>query len=529
MFLIGGVCSTALMAQRDSIPDWSTLSDAYLDKNWLTSHNPAGLGAWKQGVKSDIQLSGRGGFGGLKNYFSSTSETTFGAEASSLARLSESVVVVGRVGYLSKTSKDLAGSYFIDPTHTPFDLIEYTDDNAGDKHLEELYLEGGVGVDLARWLAVGASLDYKASSYAKRKDLRHINSLMDLSLRLGGVFHIGEHFDIGANYHYRRRNETLLLSTYGTQDKTFVSLLSYGGFFGKQEVFGEIGYTKENETKPLFEQYHGADVQVVWRKGRWEWFNEASFSMRSGYYGDPSHSTVVYANHDGNELSYRTGLTLSQGGNAHTLGMTFGRGHVENRENIYVFRNEESGRDYIEYLGERETGERTLSKLLLDYTARLGIHEGLPRWVTSFEASFNNRNTRASNYPDYRRQDISWWRTRAEGTRNFLSKGNCWMLSLRVLYGGGTGAAYNDGRYGTSTDDSALTRTRNDLLMQEWEYLTSTQLGGGLGLGFSRLFLKNKVQGYARVEYDVCKALNTRYLADGGMRHNVAITLGCTF
>lgn len=528
LVLTGGVCHTALSAQTDSTFSWSTLRDVRLDRNWLNSENPAGLHAFGQGTESEIVLYGKGEYGGLKDYFRSKNEMTFGVEASSVARLSKLVVVDGKVGYRHTTAKALAASYFINPMQTPFDLLEFTDENAGDKTLEELYLQGRVGVTPARCFSLGASMDYMAANYSKQRDLRHVNSLMDMRLVVGGMVHLGERVDIGLNYVYRRRNETLLLSTYGTQDKTFLSFLSYGAFFGKQETFGEIGYTKENENKPLFDSRHGANLQIAWRIGNVEWLNEVEFMLRSGYYGDPSYSTVVYSNHQGHDLSYRGLLTFATRCDAHRFGLRYAKEHVANTENIYSYKNEETGRDYIEYLGEREVGKRTRNSITMEYVGRYGIKQGMAMWEAMAEASLDNRTTRASNYPDYRRQNISWWRLKAMGTRNFLSGINCYSLSVSASYGGGSGQPCADGRYGSDTSGEALTRTRNDLLMQEWEFLASTKLGAGIGFTYSRAMWKGKVRGNVGLAYDMCKALGTSHL-DGTMRHTVSLRLGCNF
>ena len=528
LVLTGGVCHTALSAQTDSTFNWSTLRDVRLDRNWLNSENPAGLHAFGQGTESEIVLYGKGEYGGLKDYFRSKNEMTFGVEASSVARLSKLVVVDGKVGYRHTTAKALAASYFINPMQTPFDLLEFTDENAGDKTLEELYLQGRVGVTPARCFSLGASMDYMAANYSKQRDLRHVNSLMDMRLVVGGMVHLGERVDIGLNYVYRRRNETLLLSTYGTQDKTFLSFLSYGAFFGKQETFGEIGYTKENENKPLFDSRHGANLQIAWRIGNVEWLNEVEFMLRSGYYGDPSYSTVVYSNHQGHDLSYRGLLTFATRCDAHRFGLRYAKEHVANTENIYSYKNEETGRDYIEYLGEREVGKRTRNSITMEYVGRYGIKQGMAMWEAMAEASLDNRTTRASNYPDYRRQNISWWRLKAMGTRNFLSGINCYSLSVSASYGGGSGQPCADGRYGSDTSGEALTRTRNDLLMQEWEFLASTKLGAGIGFTYSRAMWKGKVRGNVGLAYDMCKALGTSHL-DGTMRHTVSLRLGCNF
>ena len=518
----------ALGTPTDSTFNWSTLRDVRLGENWLNSVNPAGLHAFGHGAESEIVLLGEGRYGGLKNYFSSKNELAFGVEASSVARLSKLVVVDGKVGYRHTTARALAASYFINPMQTPFDLLEFTDENAGGKTLEELYLQGRVGVTPARCLSLGASMDYMAASYSKQRDLRHVNSLMDLHLVVGGMVHLGERVDIGLNYVYRRRNETLLLSTYGTQDKTFLSLLSYGAFFGKQETFGEIGYTKENENKPLFDSRHGANLQIAWLIGNVEWLNEVGFMLRSGYYGNPSHSTVVYSTHQGHDLSYRGLLTFATRCNAHRFGLRYAKEYVANTENIYSYKNEEAGRDYIEYHGEREVGKRTRNSITMEYIGRYAIKQGMARWEAIAEASLDNRTTRASNYPDYRRQNISWWRLKTMGTRNFLSGINCYSLSVSASYGGGSGQPCMDGRYGPAASGEALTRTRNDLLMQEWEFLASTQLGVGIGFTYSRAMWKGKVRGNAGIAYDMCKALGTSHL-DGTMRHTVSFRLGCNF
>ena len=114
------------------------------------------------------------------------------------------------------------------------------------------------------------------------------------------------------------------------------------------------------------------------------------------------------------------------------------------------------------------------------------------------------------------------------GTRNFLSGINCYSLSVSASYGGGSGEPCADGRYGSATSGEALTRTRNDLLMQEWEFLASTKLGAGIGFTYSRAMWKGKVRGNVGLAYDMCKALGTRYL-NGDMRHTVSIRLGCNF
>lgn len=527
--LTGGASASACRAQTASTPEWREWRELRLDNGWFESENAAGLLAFDAGALSEVTLGGTLEQGGLKPYYASEEVREFGAGAASLCRLSERVAVRGEVSYRRLSAKRLAGSYFIDPTETPFDLVEYTDENPGDKQLEEYRIFGGVGARLARGFALGVSFDYTAADYAKHKDLRHTNSLMDLVFVFGGAFRLGERVSLGIDYRYRRRNETLLLSSYGTQDKRFVSLLDYGAFFGKQEIFGEVGYTKENENKPLFEEYRGAALQLSWRiADRLAWFCEAGFRRRSGYYGDPSHATVVYAEHEGGSLFCKGVLTLSGSRSAHTLLLDWSRDQVENVENIYVYRNEETGRSYIEYLGEREVGERTRRSLKARYTGRFGLLGGLPRWQASLEASLDRRETKASNYPDYRRQTLTWWRVTASAARNIPAGRNCYTVSLSGSCGAGAGAACRDGRYASADGSEALTRTRDDLLMQEWEYLTAPRAGAGIDAGYSRLLGDRGYRICVALRCELHKAFDTGFSGDA-MRRVVSLRLGCRF
>ncbi len=526
--LTGGVLHSACRAQTAPQP-WAAWSDLKLDSGWLQSGNAAGLTVFGKGAASEVSLYGGIERGGLKPWYASDDVREFGAEAVSLCRLSKRVAVRGEVGYRNRMSRNLAGSYFIDPACTPFDIVEYDEENRGDKRLEEYRLSGGVGADLTRWLTLGASFGYTAANYAKHKDLRHTNSLMDLEFAFGARLRLGKRVGAGANYLYRRRNETLLLASYGTQDQRFVSLLDYGAFFGKQEIFGEVGYTKQSENKPLFDRRHGASLQLSWRLAeRFEWPGEAGFRLRDGYYGNPSHATVVYAEHEGGQWFCKGVFTLSGRRSAHTLVVDWSRDEVENSENIYGYRNEETGRNCIDYLGRREVGSRTRHTLEAHYTGRFGLEEGLPRWRASLEASLDRRETKASNYPDYRRQDLSWWHLKASAARNIRSGRNCCTVALSGCCGAGSGEVSSDGRYASTGDGEALTRTRDDLLMQEWEYLTAMRVGAGVEAGYSRWLGSRGYRLCVALRYDLLKAFDTEFLG-GAVRHAATIRIGCRF
>ena len=134
--------------------------------------------------------------------------------------------------------KNMLGSVFINPERKPFDLSEDSLTNPGNKHRDTYNLVGAVGIDLWRGLAVGAKVDYTAANYAKYKDLRHRNSLMQLNLSLGIAAPIGKKWMLGANYIYGRSTESLRFVTYGKTEKVYKTLVDYGAFTGEVEQFG---------------------------------------------------------------------------------------------------------------------------------------------------------------------------------------------------------------------------------------------------------------------------------------------------
>lgn len=434
----GGASGSALSAQNRDTTSWQRFEEIARWDAWLQSDNAAGLVMLPPLRMSWIALSAVGERGSLRDDSDAEGSVRIGAGAGSCLRAGNRTTLCGGVQYDRFSGQGMSGSYFIDPQQTPFDLVEYTTDNPGRKQLERYRLSGAAGYALNRRFAAGIRCDYATANYAKRKDLRHINSLLDLEIGPALLVRIGPHFALGVNYAYRRRVESLLLQVYGKTDRVYESLLDYGARFGKREVFGENGYTKENEAKPLFDRYHGAALQLDWRPHRGvSLFGQVAFRTRKGYYGRPSPSTIVYSNHSGSEISCVGQLVCDAGPHRHLLRLELERREVANRENIYTNQNEELGRSYIRYLGEADVGNRTRQSATLLYTGQFGVKRELPVWQVTLDGRVEQRQILAVNYPDYRRQQLTWWHLRAEGLRHLLRGRNLWSCSLGADTGPG--------------------------------------------------------------------------------------------
>ena len=229
---------------------------------WLTSQNAAGLARLATASIAEAELSLTKGRGGLTNYDQSPDMLQADVSVEAFSRLSRRAVAYGGITYGNFSGDDMAGSAFIYPDRRPFGIVEDSLTNTGTKHRDTYHLTGAVGIDLWHGMAIGLKMDYTAANYAKYKDLRHKNKLMDMTLTAGFYAPVSSWLSLGANYLYRRNTESLTFSLYGRTDKVYQSLIDYGCFMGRVEQFGGSGYTDKSWEMPLAEDDNGASVQL---------------------------------------------------------------------------------------------------------------------------------------------------------------------------------------------------------------------------------------------------------------------------
>ena len=525
----GAVSTSAALAQSaDKGVDWRDMTLVKQTQPWLHSENAAGLTNIPAERLSFGELYLDKSNGDLKNYYQSANSYNWGLTAESIYSLNKGVMLYGKVSYDNFTGKQMTGSTFINPENTPFDIVEYTEDNAGKKNKETYNLVGAIGANLYKGLNFGVKFDFSAANYAKYKDLRHQNKLMDMNITAGLTYELSPSLQIGANYYYRRSTEGLYFKTYGTTDKVYKSLINYGGFFGKLETFGENGYTKETEEKPLFDQYHGGAFQLDWKiNDKLSWYNQLSYKSRSGYYGRKTAYTVVYSNHDGSEFAYNTALTLRDKKNIHSLGIALLDNKLDNRENIYRSENESGGGSDIAYYGDIDVTSKKQYGASVSYTANLGVSNNVPLWTVEADASLTERDLTASVYPYYRKQKLSIFDASMNFGRNFIKSRDMYSVTIGAGYRFGNGDKYVDGTYATPTESQSSPKTTDIYLNEEYEYLTASQVKAAVGLKYTRALNPN-VNLYTAANYAVGKAFDTEYLGNG-MRHDFKLAIGCTF
>lgn len=528
--LAGGAYSSAFAAS--AVPDaseWREIRHIQELNPWLESENAAGLLTVSASKRFEALLYADKGKGGWVDYYQSPNSLEMGAQVESFYPFSPSVVLYGKVDYSSFTGKNMGGSYFIDPTQTPFDMVEYTDDNRGTKKRETYNLKGGVGVRLSQRFTAGAEASYTSANYAKQKDLRHVNDLLDMRVSAGLIYKPHPDFQMGANYGYRRRVEGLLFDTYSQSDEIFYTLVSHGAFFGQREAFGENGYTKEYEDKPLIDKYHGGALQADWRlSGRVSLFCEFGYQWRSGQYGTKSPSSVVYSQHNAGLLSCKAALTVVQKKNRHLFRLSYDRELLHNSENIYRYENESGGKTDVAYYGSLDVAEHVKSRITASYTGYLGQRHGVPVWIVRVALDHYRREQTASRHPYYRLQRLHTSAVRLALERNFIAGRDCYNIRLGGGYGFGGGDRNIDGTYATPSADQSPPKTMDTFLRHEFEYLTAGQVKGEIAFQYARQVGGKGLRLFGTLCYGIAHALEAEHVPERN-HHGIRIALGCAF
>ena len=446
--------------------------------------------------------------GDFVNFNQSDNAYRVGMKTESYFRLNDRIMLYGMRSYGMDRGKNMSGSAFIAPDEAPFDLVEMTDTCAGSKRLEAYKLSGGVAYQLNSKVSLGGKIFYQTSNYAKFKDLRHQNSRMDLSVDLGATYTPWSWITFGLSYTYNRQNESVGFGVYGNTDRQYYTLINYGGFIGRKEAFGESGYT--SDTTPLFTQSHGGGVQLLFNlNDNMKWFNEFRYSNADGRFGTGDDRDIIYSTHEVKTLNYQSKFIYQQNKDTHAVELAFNKISTTNFENNYKESTDENGVSQIVYYGKNEMLDRSVLNGTVSYTFyRNSDQVNRSKFFMGARFSFSSRDGKTSVFPFYRKQKINQWSAEWFGTHNWFKNKQVFTLSLLAGYGAGGGTMKDDGTYIEVSDKQKRPANRNDLLEQEYDYLTASRIYGKLSAGYERYILKN-VSGYVTAGISPKYALNS--------------------
>ena len=522
--------SLPLSAQQDSLLyqdfNYLRLSDA-----WYSGRNAAPLSRLSISHLSDAWLMMKYENGGWANYDEAPQAHTVGAGVASYYRLTERVVAYGHISYDNYSGKNMAGSAFIHPEFLPFDIVEYTQENTGRKHLDTYQLAGAVSCDVYQGISLGVRMNYTAANYAKYKDLRHKNSLMDMSLTAGIYVPVCSELQIGAAYDYRRSTESVRFGTYGASDKEYQSLVSYGAFCGRLETFGENGYTDKSREMPLFSEYQGAELQVGWDiLPTLSWYNAFSYAAFDGYYGKKSPYTVSYNQFDGKEFADCSRLTYRQSTRQHQLNASLSIRTLTDYSNTYrEVTDEQTSARYYEYYTPVKLSDKKWLSGELSYTGYYGIRENSSAWVVQTGIVMKRREQKIFVHPYYRKQQLFNMEGFARAEHSMPLADGLLTAGIGLSYLKGNGDICKDGLLAQPSDKQTALPQMEAYLHREYQYLTAPRYTLTGSVKYAFIFPNTRMKTWVQLTASHTKAHVEDVYVDGTNRQVVAMSFGCTF
>jgi hypothetical protein len=524
--MIGGALCFTSQAAR---PVSNTEFDFEFIKNsnpWLTSENAAGLNSLCIDKASVAEAYYKKDDGQFVDFYESNNSYTYGLYTESFYRLSKSVVFYGKIDYSDFTGKNMGGSVFYNPYYNPTNIVEYADSTAGGKQCESYHLVGALSVDLSKKLSGGLKIDYNTISYFKTKDLRHANDILDMSVTAGLSYKAGKVITAGLNYFYRRSVESITFSSAGNTDQQFYSLIDFGAFYGKQERFGEEGYTASRDTKHYFNEFHGLSLQVeLFPKAKFMFFNELGLQLRNGYYGKRSMLSYIYSEHNSDIINYKGVLSYKKRSALHQAEINFGYEKLANYKNDYKEYTPSGGSTTVIRTSHNQALSQTNTQLSVAYTAYLGLVDNRSRWEITAVANGANRDQKTILYPFYRKQQITTFDASLGLKYNVMKAADTYSVYCNTGYGTGSGVVKEDGRYSSNSNEAFESLDR--YLYREYEYFTASRINETLGFRYARSVEERKLRLYGDVSYRYTKAFETSYIGDSF--GTLTIKLGCNF
>lgn len=497
---------------------------------WLTSNNAAGLTNYLSPNIAEAEAGLSYAKGELIDYWQAPTLLQANVRAEAFQRLSSRTVVYGCISYDNYTGRNMAGSAFINPTRKPFDIVEDSLTNKGRKHRDTYQLAGAIGVDLGKGFAIGGRIDYTAANYAKYKDLRHSNKLMDLKLSVGATYRLLEQLTVGANYLYHRNTESISFSTYGKNEKVYKSLIDYGNFMGRVEQFGNSGYTEKSREMPLVEDLHGGSLQIAWKpNGQWSFHNQFSIGHGDGYYGRKSPYTITFTGHKRDFLEYQGSLSHQAEDSRHRLDFGISTEKLVNNTETYRELTNANGAHYYEYYDPVKAGDKKWTNIHIDYTADLMVRGELPTWTLTAGFDYMQRKQTGILYPYYRKQKLNTMLGQVSATRHILLRKGVLSATARMSYQKGSGEPYKDGIYQTPSDEEYAPPTMPAWLYQEYRYLTAGQFGVGAEAKYAFIIPMTKLSTFVKGGFKYSKSGSSNEYTEGDYRLRLCFSVGCLF
>ncbi len=411
--------------------------------------------------------------GGLTDHSRSKESYTAGLHTESIRHF-EKISYMGRFAFDYFDGAAMSGSMCLRPGYWPVDIYEYT---PGRKVRENYAFEGGLSAELGGAWRGGLWVDFAANNYAKRKDLRHKNTALDLAAAPSIQWHCGA-WSLGAAYRYEKHSEYIEAEEIGSTPDSYNAFFDKGLYYGVEALWtsNEIHLDESGVSAfPIKKQLHGGAVQLQYGKrisAPGEFFLEAEYRHTKG---DTGEKGVTWHQFSGDDLTGRMRWQrISHGGALHRIAGEISWEQLFNRE--VILSTETSGGVTISTTyGSVPIYEVRQLRSHLSYTWQ--------RVASRIEVGAEyllQRKQSSLLYPLLRQQALQQWQIRAEGR---------WAVG-KVEMTLGAWTSWGDLSTQEVAESDLLPESpypTQQLTYLNWqnEYLTATRLGARLGVRVS--------------------------------------------
>lgn len=502
----------ALMLVSTSLSAQISWYDVAVGQNFcINSTNPSTLSQLSGKSFSKVEARFGRQTGELRDYSSSPDSYDFGFGAEALRRI-ERTHYFGGIEYDYFDGKKMCGSMFTSPGEFPIDIIEYT---PGRKTKETYHVYGKFGTRVADKLSVGAGLDYTSSNYAKRKDLRHKNTKMNLRAEAGLTCFFDDVSWIGFSAFYGRKTEKITAEEIGTLDLNYDAFFNCGNWYGARELWtGSSIHLQETGLTyfPVAENSFGAAIQSRFKIQSIDVHNELSASVSEGTTGERG---IVWHNFTRRTIADRLELSSTFAGLDNTFYARAEYSSLANNESILGRITENGVTQTVVYGYNLIYSERRLTA-----DAGYRFHTRNLSWSGDAGITFNQFSGISSlMYPTYKNRYYTVLTPYCN-----LRKG-LGALQIELGYGYRFGTGRND-RSLTSKSDMTVgdyPDYESDMAAYEWEWLTMPchRISVGASYSFKKWYL------LANYSFNVAER-EPKYLS-GRVRHTLGLSVGLRF
>ena len=292
--------------------------------SWNAGENVTGIRMDSISSSYD-ELYGKNNHGDFYHSYEAEKSWNAGAIAKSITHL-KGYSLTGSFSFNHTSGKDMSGSMFIQPGFYPVDILEFT---PGRKNLQRYAFMGGIASDIAPNWRLGGKIDFAASNYSKRKDLRHTNYRLDLKVAPSVMYHSGD-LAIGFSYMFSKNSESVKAEVIGTTENSYNAFLDKGLMYGAYEAWDGSGiHLSESGINgfPIKELSNGGALQLQWKR----FYGDIEYTYSSGSAGERDAIWFKFPTHRiASHLSYH----FKQGKKEHFLRLNLQWSHLVNNENV---------------------------------------------------------------------------------------------------------------------------------------------------------------------------------------------------